>query len=206
MKKFNKETCWYDPKIASNLLRAYDHSADFHLTHIKTFQAILKQLPPNQSIIDIGCGGAKISTLCKKHTYVGADLSFIIDGVAKIKHPELTFISMDAETTNWEFISKFDVVLLNAFIDVMEFPLDALTKVLSKASKYVWIHRQELSITKKTHLIANNSYGGQTFHSIINAMEFNKLYQSHGFELVHCLECGFSNWEANGSSILLKKM
>lgn len=204
---FDKSTCWYDKdKVIANMNQSYDSYAAIwnDLEHIKTFNKILATIPFG-SVIDIGCGTSQISPLFKGYNYVGADLEFIINECAKVKHPENWYITVDAETTDWEFISKFDLVLMNGFIDVMEHPLEVLSKVLSKCSNLVWIHRQELSESKATHTISKPSYGGITYHSIINSEDFVSTYSTLGFELIECEECGFSDWEGNGNSILLKK-
>ncbi len=213
---FDKNTCWYNKaEIISEMNKNYDSYLKLMKTesHLKalTFNLEFAFHPyranfKRPSIIDIGCGTAQISILTKScFSYTGADMEFIIEQCAKVHHPENKYIYFDAEKTDYDFIKPFDIVLMNGYIDVMQFPKQELIKVLKKASNFVLIHRQELSTNRKTTVILNDSYGSKTYHSIINAEEFAEIYINEGFELISLKSCGFNNWEGGGESLLLQR-
>lgn len=160
------------------------------------------------SVIDIGCGTAQISLLFEKlyFEYEGCDLPHVLEHCAHKWHPENIYYPLNAAVSPFAFVKNYDIVLTNAFIDVMESPIEILSKILANATKYVIIHRQEISETKPTHTFLNPSYGGQTHHSIINKNDFETLIKNYGFEIILNQKCGFSNWENNGDSFLLKKI
>lgn len=160
------------------------------------------------SVIDIGCGTAQISLLFEKlyFEYEGCDLPHVLEHCAQKWHSENIYYPLNAAVSPFAFVKNYDIVLTNAFIDVMENPIEILSKILANANKYVIVHRQEISKEKPTHCTQNPSYGGITWHSIINENDFNKLLQDYGFEIITTQHCGFENWENGGHSFLLKKL
>lgn len=216
----DKNTCWYKKDqivkemnsnyfVYKGLMDSTQHiqSLKKNLDAVKKDMFLYGLADMPNSLIDIGCGTSQACLITKKNFhYTGADLDFIIEGCAKVFHPENDYIAFDAETTNYDFIKKFDVVLMNGFIDVMEFPITELKKVLKKARKYVIIHRQELTDQGKTKVVLNGSYGSQTYHSIISARDFAETYIKAGFECIAVEGCGFNNWERGGESIILRRI
>lgn len=208
-----KQTCWFSPEIIDEMNRNYPVYKNLMDTtqHIHTIkqhiETIANKEEEKQTVIDIGCGTAQISLLFDKtkFEYEGADLTPILQHCAHHWHPENIYLPFNAETSYYYFLKNYDIVLTNAFIDVMEHPLAILEKILANAKKYVILHRQEISNSKPTHVFLNPAYSGETFHSIINKMDFINLINQYNFTIVNQLQCGFSNWENNGDSFLLKK-
>lgn len=203
------EICWHQADaIIKEMLRAYDVYLDLidKTEHIHVLKEIINSLPTKLNILDIGCGTAQISLICKEHNYTGADMEHIIAGCAMEKHPENNYLTFNADTTNWNFVPDFDLVLLNAFIDVMENPLSILNNILQRAKKYVIVHRQEISMGNPTQVKIMPSYQSKTCHSIIYHTDFINCIYDNNFAILQTHSCGFANWENGGNSFLLQKI
>ena len=204
----DKTTCWYDDNVVNEMNRAlpsYKAIKDqtFHLT---TLRSCIEQIGQEQlNLLDLGCGTGFASEYCNPHNYFGTDLPHIINGCALINYPDYFYKYVDIVNDGLEFINKFDIVLVNGVIDIMQYPIDVLKKVLFNAKDWILIHRQEITEKGDTRVVKNPSYGSKTFHSIINRNQFTDLVERYGYRIVMERQCGFSNWENNGSSFLLKK-
>ena len=152
------------------------------VAHIKVLKELIRDIR-TLSTIDLGCGNQAVKPLFKN--YVGVDLPW------DIYEDDITFIG------------EYRTVLMNAFIDVMEYPIVALSKVLKQKPKYIILHRQEFT-DGPTTITKEDSYGGWTFHTKINRKKFAILINSYEYCIVKELSCGFDNWENGGSSMLLK--
>lgn len=211
----DKNTCWYDTKtIIDEMNRNYPVYKDLmetteHVQSLKVQIDFLCFIGPLRKLIvaDLGCGTAQISLLFDKDKfeYEGCDLSHILQYCAQKWHPENIYLPFDAELSHYYFLKNYDLVLMNAFIDVMENPLHILENVLEHSKKYVILHRQEVSSESPTHSIKRDSYNGYTYHSIINENDFNSLILKHNFSIIKYKSCGFNNWENGGGSYLLQK-
>ena len=153
------------------------------MLHGKVLEEMTKDIR-HLKCADLGCGNKAASIFFDDYT--GFDL------------PEFNVYVSDLD-----FIREYDVVLMNAFIDVMQFPLEVLDLVLPHCRNYVIIHRQEFTkgVTKVTQ---ENAYGGWTYHSIINNEDFVKTILNFRLESFRKLD--FDNWEDGGASILLKRV
>jgi len=151
--------------------------------HGRILRSMVKGLRRTK-MIDLGCGGKGVAPLFKY--YKGIDL------------PEFNVYISDLD-----FLQEYELVLMNAFIDVMQFPLDILERVLEHCKGYVLIHRQEFT-TGKTRVTEEHAYGGWTHHSIINHEDFAKV--SLDFNVEKYVNLNFDNWENGGNSVLLKKI
>lgn len=196
--------CWYQKECVESMNRAHDASIneDTH-PHFKAFTDLLDQCEKGK-LLDLGTGTARISQYCKGFEFYGADLPPIISGCAMRNYPQYFYKSVDLIEDNLGWIRKFDVIVLNGVIDIMQNGLYILERVLTHANKYVIVHRQEITESKKTTFTVNPSYNSNTFHSIINRNDFNQLLEKMGFEIVKENSPGFTNWENSGSSFLLK--
>ncbi len=203
--KIDTTTCWYDnDKCPEQMI----HGAIGRLwpilensDHFPVLNELMNSTSEDcVSLLDIGCGAAEMSRVFPDYFYTGADLKNIINNVSLKMHPNKSFVSFDIyEDNDSEYISSFDIVVMNAFIDVLEYPVYGLDKILKHASKYVILHRQEVD-TDTTRVIKNPSYGGVTFHSIINREELESLLKDHSFEVVKEIVV-----EKNSKSFLLRK-
>lgn len=154
-----------------------------HSDHFPYLDALVRQLPAGSSVIELGCGAGAFQKLYGDLFYVGADLPHIIDQVSSRFNPDAKYIKFDVYSNPLDFARLFDVVLMNAFIDIMEQPLEILDKVLKHSSNYVLIHRQEID-SHSTRVVMNPSYGGTTFHSILNDSDFARLIKENDFSVL----------------------
>lgn len=210
--------CWQTPEVIQEMNKNYPVYLNLmneteHINVLKKQITTIENIYPGKvlKVIDLGCGTAQISLLFDKNKwiYVGVDMPHIIEGCAKKWHPERNFIAAnltkpDVFDTDLE-IGEADVILMNAFIDVMLDPSTILDRVLSKASRYVILHRQEFAENHPTVSIVNDSYNAKTYHSIINNYDFNSLLEKKGFISGQIKSCGFNNWNDGGTSLILYK-
>lgn len=152
--------------------------------------------------LDIGCGTGQVSELIKGR-YVGIDLPHIVENVSRKSGFDEVYSTYDVEDRPVILANMYDLVIMSAFIDVMQHPIKVLGNILPHCKKYVIIHRQELSLypTRITH---EPSYGGFTHHSKINEKEFSEAIT--GFEVIERASCKYDNWENGGTSLLLKRI
>ncbi len=189
--KIDTTTCWYDNDKCPDqmILGATGHLWPTleNSDHFPVLDALMNTVDSEcVSLLDIGCGAADLSRIYPEYFYTGVDLKNIIENVAMRMHPDKSYINFDiyADSEKCDFISSFDIVVMNAFIDVLEFPVYGLENVLKHASKYVILHRQEVD-GQETRVIKNPSYGGLTYHSIINRDDFEGLLAEYSFEIVN---------------------
>jgi len=201
----SKDICWYQKECIESMNRFEDEcikNQDIQ-PHYKSFNELLS-LCGTGKLLDLGTGTARISQFCKNFEFYGADLPHIISGCSMRNYPQYFYRSVDLIEDNLAWIRKFDVIVLNGVIDIMENGKYILERVLTHANKYVLIHRQEITENGKTHSVINPSYNSKTWHSVINRAEWNEVIERMGFEIVKENSPGFTNWENNGSSFLLK--
>ena len=133
---------------------------------------------------DLGCGIQGAKPFFEKYT--GFDLP-----------------DFDIYTTDTECLEDFEIILMNALLDVLDKPLDALNRVVGVAREYIVIHRQEFTYNP-TSISKEPAYGGWTFHSRINWDDFQEVI-SRKFYVVDYRKLAFDNWEDGGVSLVLKK-
>ncbi|MDD5013489.1 MAG: FkbM family methyltransferase [Atribacterota bacterium] len=205
----DEKTCWYQDSCCDEMNAFYDKEikGKAPYPHIEVFKSLIGLIDDEKgkNLLDIGCGTAMISEYCTNFLYFGTDLAHVIIKCAMRNYPDYFYRKCDITSDPMTWIDTYKVIVMNGFIDIMQEPIVILDKVLANAQKYVIIHRQEITESGETRVIQNGSYGGYTYHSIINRDEFNTLLDMHNFSVVKELPCGFSNWENDGSSFLLKK-
>lgn len=211
-KKLDLETCWHKDYVVDEMNRFYDqHIKNFDLRmHFKAFTDLLDRcqkegLHGNHKLLDLGCGTAMLSEYCKEYDYIGADLPHVISGCAMRNYPQHLYRSCNIWEDDLTWIKQYKVIVLNGVIDVMQYPMEVLRKILfaMKGFSYLIIHRQEITENGLTQVITNGSYGGYTYHSIINRQDFDALLKEHKCEIVHTTSPGFANWENGGHSFLI---
>lgn len=206
------ETCWHKQDVVAQMNTALPGYLNvLHTTpHVRAFQHnidfITTRAGKRIKIVDIGCGTGMISSLLFNHYYTGCDLPHVVEGCAKENFPDHAYFHFDIENSAPDFIKSYDMVLMNALVDIMAEPVAVLEKVMQQNPRFIFIHRQEFSASSETHVTQNPSYGGHTWHSIINRKEFEALADKHLYKIVTEQSCGFDNWEGGGSSLVLEKL
>lgn len=201
-KKLNidKTTCWYSKDHYKQVKVFLKKEGKLITTkHGKVLKGLIDLIPESEKeFLDIGCGACMVSEMVNRN-YTGVDLPDIIAKLARVYFPNLCCIRSDIIEGDIDFISNYDIVLMNAFIDAMQYPLETLDLILSKCKKYVIIHRQEIH-NEKTKIYLNSAYGGNTYHSQINRKDFLRVLRD--FEILQEVNAGFGrDWK----SFVLKK-
>lgn len=200
-----KSMCWYQQGVIDEMNRFVDlHIKNHDITqHMKPLTDLLDLCPQDSNLIDLGTGTAMIAPLCNRFRFHGADLPHIIAGCAMRNQPQYFYRSCDLIEGDLAWVLQFDVTVLNGVVDIMYNGLGILRRILTYCNRYVVIHRQEITESGQSRSIVNGSYGGKTYHSIINRSDFNSLLQEMGFEIIRENKLNFGNWENGGSSFLL---
>lgn len=206
---YDKTTCWYNGYVIEEMNRFYDNHIKDHniLKHMQPFTELLKQVTGGGKLLDLGCGTSMLAQFCTEFEYCGSDLAHIVAGCAIRNNPKYNYRPCDMVEDSLQWITKenFKVVVVNGVIDIMQEPLKTLRKILEATPQYLIIHRQEITEAGQTHVIKNGSYGGETYHSIINRKEFTDFINACAFTIEKETKCTFENWENGGSSFLLKR-
>jgi len=203
----SNKICWTEPFVVDEMNKFYEASIrDFqYFKHLFILVDLISNSKGhNGDMLDIGCGTAFLSELCYSSKYTGADYPHIIEGCAKRNYPNGDFHYIDFVNDDITWIGEYDLVCTNGFIDIMERPLDALNKLLSNSRGDVIIHRQEIS-GGPTRVVTNPSYGGMTYHSIINRGDFMATISKYGYRIKKEVNLYFQ-WENGGNSFLLTKI
>jgi hypothetical protein len=202
----SNKICWHDPAVSSSMLKGsngilFPKLVDSNYVHVLLDLVDIAK-PHCTSCLDLGCGAADLSDLIVKRnmTYAGADLPHIIQNVAKVQHSSYNYYEFNVETDDdLAFVGFYDLVVMNAFIDIMEHGKEILEKILPYCSKYVLIHRQR--IDQKTEAVLLPSlYGGKTWQYTIGYNDLFDTINKNGFKFVREVP-----WEANSYSFLINK-
>lgn len=195
MKKMevDETTCWYSKDL--HIKANGEMGASSNLRPGIALKGLFKLIPEEKkTVIDLGCGNAKVSSIVGDRKYIGLDLSHNIETMCESAYPDLYFIKCDIVKDEIEFISEYDIVLMNNFIDAMQYPLRVLDKVLKNCRGYIVLHSQEI-IEGKTSVIKNPSYIGFTYHSEIGRNDFNEILEKHKVSIVKEVDTGIGIWK-----------
>lgn len=204
----DKSTCWYDPLCYKEMIAGAKGELWPVLensSHWPVLEELLMAIPfsRRKQLLDVGCGAGCLGTTgIVKNTfdYTGVDIPEVINNVAREASPENNYFEIDmVNANNLDFINGYDVVVMNAFIDVMHNPLDMLHNILDNCTKHVIIHRQFV-IGGPTKVKKASSYGKWTFISHINELEFNNAIRH--FKVIKKLGTGLG---ADNYSYLLER-
>ena len=192
--KIDKTTCWYNKECCKNALEyAKTHPLE-KTRHFQVLKSLLEIIIRDNAgkklkLLDIGCGASSLQNtkiIKNNFYYTGLDIEVAIKNIAQQIHSNGNYIICDiVESTEkeLEFIKSYDVLVMNAFVDVMQYPIEILTKILSCGNKYVIIHRQRTT-NDKTIVKKHPSYGGQTCCSLINTGDFANLIDKNNFKII----------------------
>lgn len=206
-------TCWYNDSVIDEMNRFYDLHRNNPETswHFENFKVLLDKIPIDGGLFspllyDIGCGSGQLQDFTKGYQYIGVDMQHIVEGCLLRNYPECRSICRDIINTDAAYLSHADLVVMNGVIDIMQYPIEMIGKILDHAKRYVIIHRQEITENGDTQSIKKGSYGGETYHSIINRNKFRFFIEYKGFQIIAEEKLKFLDWENGGSSFLLKKL
>lgn len=117
-----------------------------HYYHRLLERYFIFHIPPGKRVIEMGCGPGDLLAAVKPAYGVGIDISPTMVGIARNRHPYLTFIEMDAESIT--FNETFDYVILSdltgslwditeAFSSIQKLCHDR-TRVIISFTSYLW--------------------------------------------------------------------
>ncbi len=208
MNNVDQGTCWYKEECVDGMNKFYDKNIKDHdvTRHLGGFTTLLARTGlKHGDIVDLGCGTAMLSDFCKGFIYSGADLPHILSGCAMRNYPNFFYRGCDLVKDDMSWIRKFSIAVLNGVIDVMQYPLETLERILMHCPEYLIIHRQEITEAGQTHAKEGPGYNGRSFHSVIARKDFNTLIDRLHFDVVQEVALEFGNWENGGSSFLLRR-
>lgn len=169
-----------------------------HLQFVKSQLACMR-------VVDVGCGLTTLSDYVDN--YVGVDNVNVVTKLLlqSTKSIELIGVDIDENTDFSIFLNEGNCIVMNGFIDVMEKPIEILSRILMISKDFVILHRQHVRKNKPTEIIENPSYGAMTKHSMINEAELYALFNKFNYTVINVSFCGFNNWENGGHSFLLRR-
>ena len=197
-----KNSCWYDddetPKKMLEGARGELFPTLENSDHWPVLSFLLNKCEGAQSILDVGCGAAALSQLVE-WVYTGCDLPHIIEKVAKIHTPTANLHAFDFYKDDLQFMNQHDVIVANAFIDVLDDPVDSLSNLMDVTRSYLIVHRQRItegnSGSEKV-----DSYTGFSYSSMLSLKTLHDLCKEKNFNLQWVVP-----WSAEYYSFLLKK-
>ena len=130
--------CWEHNYCVDEMNRFYDkHVKDQPVAkHISKFTELIGRINETETdLLDIGTGTGMISEYCGNFNFYGADLPHVLSGCSVRNYPQYFYRAMDIEKDDISWIQQFNVLVLNAVIDIMKDPITILQKVLENASR-----------------------------------------------------------------------
>lgn len=200
----DKTTCWYNIDAKECLAKM---GAGLHGDYQRMIEGLLDLIPAEmKAVIELGCGTGSAAKLFTDRYYTGVDLPISIDTIGWVVSPDLSFIKCDVVEDDISFISKYDIVYMDAFIDVMQYPLVILDKIFKNCGGYIVLIRQEI-VDDETRVITNPSYNGFTYHTEIGRDDFDALLEKHNILIIKEVSAGIDNsfYRGEWKSLLLKK-
>ena len=203
----DNKTAWYDqekiPKAmldaASGIVAGWKQLEDSD--HFSALKQSIERCNNSKTILDLGCGAGEVSRVFKNLDYTGADLSHIIEKVAKKKNPNSKYINFDANLDDFSFLNGFDVILMNSFLSEIPDYFKVLNKVLFYSKKYIVIHRQQFD-ERDSRIENYSTYSNlMTTKTIINYKEFFDLCYRNNFSIVLNID-SFGISDANKTLVL----
>tara|TARA_R110000751_G_scaffold178688_1_gene284890 strand:+ start:39 stop:641 length:603 start_codon:yes stop_codon:yes gene_type:complete len=176
----NTRTAWHDQKMPEKMMQTHFP----HIIYSDHFDPLKEcfDLIPNDvnSLLDLGCGKVEISDAFPEYKYCGADLPHIIQKVSKISKPSLEYVEFDATINSMNFVSSYEVVLMNSFLSELPNANTVLKRVLNHAKNYVLIHRQAIEEDQRNELY--DTYGNlSTVRYTFSKQEFDSIVCFNGF-------------------------
>jgi hypothetical protein len=166
--------------------------------HFPLLNHLLNEIGHQGLLIDIGCGAGDVSRVWKGE-YLGVDLGWVVDRVARVCNSTQIYKHIDVQRDELSELPSCRCVLMNALLDVLDNPSVILKKVCKSIdTDFVIVHRQKLSDVDSIQY--GNGYGDSKV--AISKMSIGTLKSI-------CLECGIKSmkafhWEGDYYSFILE--
>ena len=197
-----EKSCWYnDTETPKKMIEGAEGKLFPKLKdsdHWPILRHLLSLCKDAETLLDVGCGAASLSELTSLK-YTGCDLPHIIEKVGKVNAPNADLVSFDFYNDDLSFMKEYDVIVTNAFIDVLDDPMVSLSKLMSASRQYIIVHRQRLtegnSDSEKVE-----SYTGFSYSSILSLKDIEILCVKNNFKCLSLVP-----WSGNSYSFLMKR-
>lgn len=123
-------------RVAAGLSRARDLSGAYHSRLVEVYRSLV---PPNQRVLEIGCGQGDLLAALEPSFGVGVDFSGEMVKRARCRHSRLQFVQADAHALDLNG-ETFDVVILSDVVNDLwdvEAALRQLQRVMRADSRLV---------------------------------------------------------------------
>jgi hypothetical protein len=186
----SNNTCWYRPNIIPTMAERRKAWGNL-LNHpqgkvLKGLLDAAEQFSGKKPdlVADVGCGVCPLLDLVDANHYVGIDLIANVEDIRK-EVPGVKIVGADMMTDNPAELAKADVVVMSAFIDTMDKPLEVLERTLTQSQGLVILHRQVVHDGPTTAKLSNSYFGLDTsFSSLINRKELYALFKKCGYGIL----------------------
>lgn len=175
------DTAWYSEHMPKKMMQTnFPHIV--YSDHFESLKKCIDLIPRGaNNLLDLGCGKAEISDAFPEYEYCGADLPHMIQKVSRVTRPRLKYVEFDAQVSEMDFISNFDIVIMNSFLSEIPNAEQILDKVLRRAKGYVIIHRQ--MIEEQEHIETYSTYGDlKTTAYTFGRKNFEKIIKQNNFK------------------------
>ena len=155
--------------------------------HFAVLNNLLEAAGQTGSLIDLGCGAGDV-TRAWKGEYTGVDLDWVIEKV-----------DATVESTIRKLPSA-DVVLMNAFLDVLENPHDVFDMIMTLNINKIIVHRQRLT-QDQAYYETRGSYGNSEVPSSV--MSLNRILTT--LSKFPDAKFGILHWQSDVHSFIVIK-
>lgn len=190
--------CWRDNRCYGKMLKAARKKRLETAKHWPALRQLLDLARGRRRtwLMDVGCGAGallNIASVREQFNYTGVDMPQIIDQVVHLFHtPDrwAHFIWKEiVPGVPMMHLSAYNIVVLNAFIDVAARPLEMLDTILGSCTGDVILHRQ-LVTDGPTQISTSKSYGGRTYCTVLNRGDLCRLLRRHRLEILEEIPSG----------------
>lgn len=169
-------------------------------SHFPVLKALLDHVGHYGLLLDVGCGAGDVSNIWGGQ-YVGIDLDWVIENVAKKQNSNANFLKIDIQDDDLSQIPPCRVVFANALLDVVHNPIEILTKLCNLRTDYVIIHRQRLRESKPHEFEFRKSYGESVVpSSIITFLELKEISKKFSIDN----NVTIVPWESDSFSFIMR--
>lgn len=159
----------------------------YYYTNLKKLYHEL--IPPNMSVLEVGCGTGDLISIMKATYAAGVDISPQMVKIAQKKHPEIHFTATTIE--NYETEMNFDYVFLADVIEHLEdipSTTDGLSKLTASNTKIIFTYANPLWEPLLMLLEKLSLKMPEGPHYRIPYKKFEKVFAQYGFI---CIERGW---------------
>lgn len=180
------DSCWYKNNGHKSMVDVVVNKkwpALESSVHFPALKELINESKTKGKLLDIGCGSAELqnTSVVKNFYYYGLDIPDVIDNVAIQLNKKGKYIKKDLlKDFDIGILGTFDLIVMNAFLDIMPNPLEILDRVLYFSRCSVIVHRQKTG-NNKTSISKEPAYNDNTFSSYINIEDFDECIKRNNY-------------------------